>query len=79
MAFTDILKETTIQWKIQQMTVKQKKKWLYIDVYMASGTLWVRPLDMFLSEVDHKKYPNEKQKYRFELQEIESKAVNYKN
>jgi len=29
--------------------------------------IWVRPLEMFLSDVDHEKYPDVKREKRFEL------------
>lgn len=39
----------------------------YVVYECEDGAIWSRPYGMFVSEVDHEKYPNVKQKYRFEL------------
>ena len=49
----------------------KEKMVVYRQLY-GEGKLWIRPLNMFLSEVDHEKYPNIEQKYRFELMELET-------
>lgn len=79
MEFIDILKETIIQQKEPGTHSETKDKYvIYRGLYGDTEKLYLRPYNMFLEKVDKKKYPNVKQEYRFELQNIESIAKDFR-
>ncbi len=55
---------------VAQNSENNDKYVVYRALY-GENKLWIREINMFLSEVDHDKYPDIDQKYRFELQDID--------
>ena len=47
-----------------------KEKYVVYRGLYGDSKLYIRPMEMFLSKVDKEKYPEVKQEYRFELQDI---------
>ena len=56
-----------------------KEKYVVYRRLYGDMSLLIREYNMFLSEVDHEKYPDVLQQYRFELQEIDTVADKFES
>lgn len=62
----NMYKVLDIVYDSEESNDKEYKKVVIYQALYGDMLKWARPYEMFNSEVDHQKYPDVKQKYRFE-------------